>query len=367
MSASLMARRFDVPGQMVSVRPFGSGNINDTYLAVFRTHFSEERFVLQRLNTKVFRRPESLMQNMRRVTEHVHDRLRAEERTADRIWQLPRIIPTTDGKDFAYDGNGQCWRAISLIASAEAYDCVQSPSHAYEAGMVLGQFQRLISDLDPSQLSDPLPGYHITPEYLAAYDAARAAEEGTTRLRASAEAKRCCEFVEARREFCSVLEDAKERGELPIRPVHGDPKLANIMIDEDTGKGTAIIDLDTVKPGLVHYDFGDCLRSACNVAGEETVDFDRVTFDPDLCRRIVDGYMAHAADFLTEADRHYLFDAIRLIALELGLRFLTDFLAGDVYFKTRFFGHNLNRAKVQFRVVESIEEQEGVIRGILEE
>jgi len=173
--------------------------------------------------------------------------------------------------------------------------------------------------------------------------------------------------VEKRREWCSVLEDARERGELKLRPIHGDPKIANVMIDDATGKGTCIVDLDTVKPGLIHYDFGDCLRSCCNPGGEETRDLSQVYFDTDLCRPIIRGYLAHARSFLSDADRHYLFDAIRLIAFELGLRFFADYLAGDVYFKTHYDGQNLNRARVQFRLTESIETRENVIRRVLDE
>jgi hypothetical protein len=159
---------------------------------------------------------------------------------------------------------------------------------------------------------------------------------------------------------------AKERGVLKLRPTHGDPKIANIMIDDATGRGTCIVDLDTVKPGLIHYDFGDCMRSCCNPAGEEETDLSKVLFDTDLCRTIFRGYMAYAKDFLTVADRYYLYDSIRLIAFELGLRFFADYVAGDVYFKVRFEGQNLLRARVQLKLMESIETREAQIRGILE-
>jgi hypothetical protein len=361
-----MAQKFDVAGRLVTVEPTGSGNVNDTYLAVFRTHFSEERFVLQKINRRVFPRPEFIMENMRRVTEHVHRRLEEEEDTADRIWQLPKIIPAKTGQDYAMDGDGEYWRAISLIASANAYARVQGLEHAREAGVVLGQFQRLISDLSADTLHDTLEGFHITPRYLQNYDAVLATPDGASRLASSLLAQQCRRYVSERREWCSVLEDAKARGALKLQPIHGDPKIANIMIDNATGKGTAIVDLDTCKPGLVHYDFGDCLRSCCNPAGEEEQDPGRVFFDTDLCEAIVRGYMTQARHFLTDDDRALLYDAVRLIAFELGLRFFTDYLAGDVYFKTRYDGHNLHRATVQFRLTESIETRESAIRRVLE-
>lgn len=361
-----MAQRFEVAGRLVTVEPTGSGNVNDTYLAICRTTFSEERFILQRINAQVFPNPPHIMENVRLVTEHVHQRLEDEAHLSDRIWQLPRIIPDHEGNDYVLDGDGDYWRAISLIASATSYDHIQSLEHAHEAGFVLGQFERLISDIPAASLHDTLEGYHVTPQYLEELDRALADEQGQARLRSSTEAERCFRFIEERRAWCSVLEDAVERGELQLRPVHGDPKISNIMIDDATGKGTCIVDLDTVKPGLVHYDFGDCLRSACNPAGEEARDLGSAFFDTDLCQAIVRGYAKYAREFLTEADRCYLFDSIRLIAFELGLRFFADFIAGDRYFKVRYEGQNLNRARVQFQLCESIETREPMIRKILE-
>ena len=365
MEAALIAPQFDVAGRLVRVVPHSGGNVNDTYVAIFRTTFSEERFILQRLNSKVFRSPERVVHNMKIVTEHAHKRLEAEADEADRIWQLPRVIPAKDGNDFVMDPEGECWRAISLIASAHAYEQVQNLEHAHEAGFVLGQFQRLISDIPTDQLSDTLPGFHITPEYFDVLDRALETPEGQARLKSSADAEHCYRFIKKRRDWADVLEAAKESGQLQLRPIHGDPKIANIMIDDDTGKGTCMIDLDTVKPGLVHYDFGDCLRSCCNAAGEETLDLSKVVFDTDLCESIVRGYMTFAGSFLTEADRHYQYDSIRLITFELGVRFFADFIAGDVYFKVQHEGQNLNRALVQLKLCESIETRESVIRKLL--
>jgi Ser/Thr protein kinase RdoA (MazF antagonist) len=361
-----IAQKFDVAGRAVTLEHTGEGNVNDTYLAIFRTVFSEERFILQKINKRVFPHPEQIMQNMRVVTEHVHRRIEEEMDTADRIWQLPRVIPAKDGKDYVLDDDGEFWRAITLIASAHSYGRVQNIEHAHEAGYVLGHFQRMISDIEIDKLHDTLVGFHITPGYLKKYDEALASPEGQERVKISPEAQRCMRFVEARRDWCSILEDARDAGELKVRPVHGDPKISNIMIDDATGKGTCIIDLDTVKPGLIHYDFGDCLRSCCNPAGEEVRDLGQVVFDTDWCEAIVKGYMVNARSFLTEADIYYLYDSIRLISFELGLRFFADYIAGNVYFNTRYDGQNLNRARVQFKLVESIQAREKQIRSILD-
>jgi Ser/Thr protein kinase RdoA (MazF antagonist) len=178
--------------------------------------------------------------------------------------------------------------------------------------------------------------------------------------------KYCLKFVEGRRAFAYILENAREQGKLRLRPVHGDPKVNNVMIEETTGRAISLVDLDTVKPGLIHYDIGDCMRSGCNRLGEETENWEAVHFDPEIGAAILEGYLAQARNFLTPADYEYLFDSIRLIAFELGLRFLTDYLAGNVYFKVKHPGHNLQRALVQFKLTESIEAYEADIRHIIQ-
>lgn len=367
MKLATVAEQFVVAGRLVAITPIHSGNVNDTYLAVFRTTFSEERIIIQHINRRVFTKPEWIMENMRVLTDHVHRRLEKEADQADRIWQLPRVIPAKDGRDYFVDDEGEYWRAITLIASATSYDRAQGAEHALEVGTVLGQFHRLISDLDPNLLRDTLPGFHVTPLYLTKYDATVAHSDGSEKLATSMEAKRLSRFIEERRAFVDILESACQRKELSNRPIHGDPKVTNIMIDDFTGKGTSIVDLDTVKPGLIHYDFGDALRSICNRAGEEEEILNKVFFDVDLCEAFVKGYMTYASDFLTDRDRHYLYDSIRLITFELGLRFFQDYLAGNVYFKVRHDEQNLNRARVQFRLCESIEAREKMVRQVLKQ
>lgn len=366
MTAEEIATQFDVPGRLVALEPISSGNVNDTYRVICRTTFSEELFILQRINRAVFKNPAAVMANMKAVTDHAHRRIEAEADGADRIWQLPRVVSTVEGEDFFVDDEGEYWRGLSMIASTTSHEKVDTPEHAAEAGIVLGHFQRIISDFPIGELEDTLPGFHVTPLYLEQYDAVLPTGEAETRLAGSSEARRLGQFVEERRGIASVLEDARERGELRLRPTHGDPKITNIMMDQFTGKGTCIVDLDTVKPGLVHYDFGDAVRSSCNPAGEETTDLSEVYLDLDLFEALVKGYWREAKGFLSEADRHYLFDSIRLITFELGLRFFADHLAGDVYFKVGHEGQNLNRARVQFALCESIEAREPKMRRVLD-
>ncbi len=256
---------------------------------------------------------------------------------------------------------GSFWRALSFIEAAQSFEVIENPEHAREVGYGLGAFHQLLSDLPAAHLSDTLPGFHVTPRYLAHYDEVL----GRQIAPPSPEVTYSLKFVAARRAWAEVLEEARAQGRLSLRPIHGDPKVNNVLLDTATGKAVALVDLDTVKPGLVHYDIGDCLRSGCNPLGEETEHWEAVRFDPDLGRALLQGYLARARGFLTDHDYHYLFDAIRLIAFELGLRFFTDYLAGNVYFKARRPEHNLARALVQFKLTESIEAQEAAIRACI--
>jgi len=366
MTPESIAAEFEVPGQVVTVLSIDTGNVNDTYRVIKRTTFSEVQFVLQRINQAVFPRPDLVMANMKAITDFGHKQLEEQVAQSDRIWQLPKVMPTLDGKDFYVDEKGSYWRALSMIASATSHEQVLNVEHAHEAGYVLGHFQRIIADFPADQLADTLPGFHITPGYLRYHDQVIESDTAQRKLRASSEARRIEGFIQERRAFASILEDARERGELKLRPIHGDPKITNIMMDNITGKGTAIIDLDTVKPGLIHYDFGDCVRSVCNPSGEEAEDLNKVLVDLDSFQALVRGYLKQARNFLTESDQKYLYHSIRLITFELGLRFFTDHLAGDVYFKTNYEGQNLNRGRVQMKLCESIETRESMLRRVLE-
>ena len=368
MDLALIVNQFNVKGRLVTTVPFGNGNINDTFLAVFRNTFTETQLIVQKVNRTVFAAPETIMRNMHNVTLHCHEKLEADAAAGrdDRVWQMPRIVKTKGGGDFVTDEKGDVWRVITRILSAHAFDTAQSPEHVLECGAALGHFHYLVADMDHALVTNPLPGFHVTSGYLRQYD--ETLDKCTVAkelVSASMEARRLARFIDERRDFAVCLERAEASGELRQRMFHGDPKVNNIMIDDFTGKGTAMIDLDTVAPGLVQIDFGDAIRSLCNPAGEEELNLGKVTFDEGLFSAFCKGYMAEAGAFLTDSDRAYLYDAIRLVPFELGLRFFQDYLAGDVYFKVRQPGQNLNRARVQFRLCESVEARERSIRGVL--
>jgi Ser/Thr protein kinase RdoA (MazF antagonist) len=357
-----IAARFHPRQSIAAIRPLGHGNVNDTYLVTLAGE-TDPPFVLQRLNTRVFRQPRLVMANMLAVGEHVARKLRNGLTAANgRRWEIPQVLKASDSQLPWVEQDGDFWRAISFIESARSIDVIGERAHAREVGVGLGMFHLLIHDLPAAELADTLEGFHVTPGYLAAYH--RVLESSV--LPRGPKEQWCIAFIGARESLASVLEDARARGELQLRPIHGDPKINNVMLDSSTGRAIALVDLDTVKPGLVQYDIGDCLRSGCNPLGEESRDPEAVCFDVGLCEAILEGYLSLARDFLTPADYAYIVDSIRLIAFELGLRFFSDHLAGNVYFKADHPQHNLDRALVQFRLTESIESQDGALRELVE-
>lgn len=355
-----IAQNFVPQQQITRVCPFGSGNINDTFLVTLTEQGIEtQSFILQRLNAKVFREPQLVMQNMRIYGEHVRDRL--ENIPLDRRWNVPQILTTHQGQDYYQTTQGEFWRSLSFIADSQSFDAIKTSEQAREIGYALGTFHHLTSDLDVAKLADTLEGFHITPRYLLQYEEVLAKSNGSR----SAEVEYCLQFVSDRKGLAYILEDAKALGKLPLRTMHGDPKVNNILFDQQTNLAVSVVDLDTIKAGLVHYDIGDCLRSGCNTAGEEIENWESVEFDTELCEAILQGYLSTARLFLTEPDYAYIYDAIRVITFELGLRFFTDYLAGNVYFNVKYPEHNLLRSLVQFRLLESIEAQKSVINKII--
>jgi len=358
-----IAGRFRLPGAVRSVEPLGSGNVNATYLVTVDGEQGAVRFVLQRINGHVFRRPDLVMRNIQALGDHLAQR---PERLAPgpdgSRWEVPLVVPVHQGDDPWVEEDGACWRTLTFLENARSLDVIDDPATAREVGWGLGRFHHLIHDLPAERLADTLEGFHVTPIYLRAFHQVRAQSQvpHTPQLQGA------LAFVAAREGICSVLEDARAAGRLRERPIHGDPKVNNVMLDAASGRAIGLVDLDTVKPGLIHYDIGDCLRSGCNRLGEETTDLAAVVFDLELCEAILEGYLEAAGSMLEPAELEHIYDAVRLIAFELGLRFLSDHLAGNVYFRAEDPEHNLRRALVQFRLTESIETQESAIRSLVE-
>ena len=357
-----IAEAFHGGGSVQAVQPLGNGNVNDTFLV----QAVDGPSVLQRINTQVFNEPQLVMQNLQVLGEHIERKLQsgaAHPLLEQRRWHLPQLVCTKEeGNTWHCCPAGGVWRTITYVPDSTCVDVVGGAHQARELGLGLGLFHLLISDLPATALADTLEGFHITPGYLAAYHRALV----NTDCQPSAGSERCMAFIREREALCDVLERAKQRGELPLRPIHGDPKINNVLLDRRSGEAIALIDLDTVKPGLVHYDIGDCLRSCCNPLGEETDQIEAVHFDLNLADALLKGYLAVAGSFLTEAELRFIPDAAQLISFELGLRFFSDYLLGSTYFKANHPDHNLQRALVQFQLTASIESQMPALRHLVE-
>ena len=356
-----IAEGFALEAPVMAIEPLGSGNVNATWrVALDPAGKGPRTLVLQRLNTQVFPRPDLVMANIHRLGEHLA-RPGALAAAGGR-WELPRIVPVQGSGAPCLEQDGQCWRLLTFIEGSRSLDTITGPDQALQVGRALGTFHALIHDLPAEQLADTLEGFHIAPGYLKEFE--RVLQR--TEVPLTPQAQHCIAFIRERQAFIPVLEDAHRAGRLRQRPIHGDPKVNNILFDARSGESIALIDLDTVKPGLIHYDIGDCLRSSCNRLGEETDDWRSVQFDLELCEAVLEGYIGRAHHFLENADYDHIPDAIRLLSLELGLRFFSDHLAGDVYFRTSRPRHNLQRALVQFQLTRSIESQLDEIRALVE-
>jgi len=362
--------QFQIHGEIAEVERFGSGNINDTYRSTFQGS-TPMYYIHQKISQAVFPRPDQVMENMARVTRHIQHMLQHDQKKngLQHAWKTTlELIPTKAGPLYYIDSDGEYWRTMAFIPNAVTYDVVQNPEHAYEAGRILGEFQRFVSDIPPGQLHDTLPGFHHTPGYHNNFSGVLDSIHPTVAIEARKQEPESAVLISKIRQHESLvplLMDPYEQGILCARVVHNDPKINNILINTQTQRGICIVDLDTVKDGLIHFDYGDCLRSAANPAGEESPDLSRVRFDLKIFEWITKGYLKETITFLPEADIEYLVDSIKVITFELGTRFFTDYLKGDVYFKISYPTQNLNRAKVQFALLDDIEIKETEIRKIL--
>jgi len=349
----IVAAAFTLPQATSRIEALGHGLINETYLL----HAADGTpvAVLQRINPRVFTEPQRQMANLRAVTDHVQAHGR-------NTLRLPRLYPTRDGDDFLIDTDGACWRALEYIAETRVLNAAQTPAQAAAVGRALGQFHAMVQALDCSALADTLRHFHVTPVYLQRFDEAYAAASAN----AAGDVSDLVAFIEQRRAGADVLEDAKRTGRLPRRPVHGDPKIDNFLFDRSADRVVALVDLDTINCGLTQYDIGDCLRSVCNPAGESPATLEAARFELSFCGAALEAYLAEAGHFFTPADYDFLYLAVALIPFELGLRFLTDHLTGDQYFKTAFRGQNLHRARVQFRLAAEIEHNRAPIESLID-
>lgn len=344
-----VASQFCIDGRFLDAAPYGSGHINDTYASRFDQDGRVVRYIHQRINHTIFKEPEKLMENIERVTDYARSRIIAAG--GDPLRQTLTLIPTTDGKSFFRSPEGNYWRTYVFIEGARTYDQVEDIRHVYAANKAFGEFQKMLADLPGKRLHETIPDFHNTRKRFEQFNRALEADV----INRACEVKSEIDFVLAREADTSVIVDLLAAGELPERVTHNDTKLNNVMIDDVTGEGVCVIDLDTVMPGSALYDFGDSVRIGASTAPEDERDLGKVTVDLGMFERLSAGYLDAARSFLIPKETELLSFSAKLMTFECGMRFLADHLSGDVYFKIHREGHNLDRCRTQFKMVAEME------------
>jgi aminoglycoside phosphotransferase (APT) family kinase protein len=348
-----VAAAFPLAGPIVSAAPYGNGHINETYIAIVAAGTGERRYVFQKINHRIFKNVPALMENIARVTAQV----RAKQPRA------LALVLTRGGEVAHRSAAGEWWRLYDFVEGAHTVERVTTEAQAREAARAFGEYQALLVDLPGGRLNDTIPNFHHTRSRFEALR--RAVVEDTAGRAASVQAE--IAFAMAREADTDVLLDLLARGELTERVTHNDTKINNVMLDDVTGRCAAVIDLDTVMPGLSLYDFGDMVRTAASSTAEDNPDAGQMHVVLPYFRALVEGYLESAGSVLNAVERAHLGFAGKLLAFETGLRFLTDHLQGDVYFRIKRPNHNLDRARTQFALVQSIEDNAEAMRRIVAE
>ena len=351
---------FNFTGRLKDRRPFGSGHINDTYLLTFEIgDRGDMSAILQRMNREIFTQPVELMENIVGVTSYLREKII--ENGGDPERETLNIIPAKDGKAYYVDSKGEYWRSYKFITDAKCYDQVEKPEDFYESAVAFGNFQRLLADYPADTLHETIKGFHDTRARFEVFKQA-VAQDVCGR---AASVDREIEFVLAHEETARVLGEFQEKGLVPLRVTHNDTKLNNIMIDNTTRKGICVIDLDTVMPGLAVNDFGDSIRFGASTGAEDEKDLSKVSCSMELFEIYVKGFLQGCAGSLTPTEVELLPMGAKVMTYECGMRFLTDYLQGDHYFKIHREEHNLDRARTQFKLVEDMEAKWDIMKEIV--
>ena len=352
-----ISKQFQINGTPVSAESYGCGHINDTFLITTSTG---SKYILQKINTRVFNRPDELMSNFAGVTSYLRKIIEQDGGDPDR--ETLNLIPTIKGDHYLQLADG-CWRMTIFIDKTITLQVVENPMDFYQAGCAFGKFTRQLAEYPSHTLYETIRNFHNTPSRYADFEAA-VAENATGR---AAEAAAEIAFVRERKEYTHLFTDMLERGELPLRVTHNDTKLNNVLLDEKTGTPVAVIDLDTVMPGLSLYDFGDSIRFGTNPAAEDEKDLSKVFCDLNYFEHFAKGYLSQCGTMLTKAEIEMLPYAGKMMTLECGMRFLADHIAGDTYFKIHREGHNLDRCRTQFKLVADMEAKLDDMKKIVED
>jgi len=352
-AAAAVLPLFEIEGDLVAVVPYERGHIHNTFISTWRQPGGQRRYLHQQINQAVFRDVEGLMHNIERVTRHLQDKLTAGRESGG--FHPLCLVPSRAGGSFLNHDSGP-WRTYLFIENTATYDLCASEERAFETARAFGRFQAWLSDLEAAELCETIPNFFSTPYRYEQFDRALADDRAGRR----ADCGREIELVERLRPLARAFEDRLRDGSLPRRIVHGDTKLNNILFDCDSGRAVSIVDLDTCMPAYSLYDFGDLVRFTAATAGEDERDLSRVGVDLKLYRALARGYLDQAGPFLTGTEIELMPLSARIVTLTIGVRFLTDHLNGDVYFKVSREAQNLDRARVQFKLAEQMETLPGV-------
>ncbi|MHC4512136.1 MAG: phosphotransferase [Planctomycetota bacterium] len=350
---------FDIEGEWVGEQTFGNGHLQDTRLITLRTGAGEQAIVLQGINTQIFPRVEELMANLVLTTDHLRAALAAQPPAGRR--EVLTLIPARDGGTCVHDEAGGWWRAMQLIKNATSCDTATEPGQVLAASRAFGEFLRLLADLDPASLYEVIPRFHDLPDRLRAFKAGVLADVAG-RVRDVPEE---IAFAWDHADLVKVLPSLGSAAGLPVRATHNDTKVNNALLDDDTGEGVCVLDLDTVMPGLSLYDFGDIVRTMTSLAAEDETDLSKVHVDMALFEAAAEGWLSEAGAVLTRQEIELMPHAGPGMTFMIGLRFLTDHLAGDRYFEVHRPGHNLDRARAQFALLESMEQRAADMEAVV--
>jgi Ser/Thr protein kinase RdoA (MazF antagonist) len=356
-----ISKQFQIYGEILHAETCKIGHINETYSASYDQGGTRVRYIHQKINRSVFKDPAVVMENVTRVTKHLRQKLQALQ-VRDITRRCLTIVPTRDGKSYYTDSSGEYWRTFVFVEGVQTFESVQSPSQAFQAGKAFGFFQHLLVDLPGGRLADTIPHFHHTRKRFQALQQAVANDHYNRALSAKAE----IDFALRREPLVDVLLKAMAGKKIPERITHNDTKFNNVMLDTVTGEAMCVVDLDTVMPGCVLYDFGDMVRTTTSTTLEDELDLTKVRMQMAMFKKLAEGFLATAGAFLTKAERSHIAFAGKLITFTIGLRFLTDHLAGDTYFRIHRPGHNLDRCRTQFKLVESIEQQEESMQAFVD-
>lgn len=356
-----IAELFQFQGTPKEIEVCSIGHINDTYILTYELPDGKsKRYILQRINANVFKNPHDVMENIAAVTAHLRKKILAAGGDPER--ETLNLVLTRDGQLY-FSAEDEFWRAYHYIEGARTYETVQNPKHFYHAGRAFGRFQLLLRDFPAEELHETIPDFHNTVKRLNDFRQAVAADP----LGRLAEVRDEVDFVLQRADDTKIVVDAIARGEIPLRVTHNDTKFNNIMIDDQTGEGICVLDLDTVMPGSALYDFGDAVRFGASTAAEDEQDLSKVELDLELFAEFTKGFLSNGSDFLEPAELEHLAFSAKLMTLECGMRFLEDHLKGDVYFRIHRPNHNLDRARTQFKLVADMEAKFDEMRRIVNE